>query len=424
MSGHLDSESVFMARLSALGIPHDQIRTLVAAKVNNMAKLAFLSSVQPGVADDSPFFIALAKALALSSPDDLSAGEQSAYRRAWFEASTVAIAEVRNKADKTSEDGPKKMPMAERSARHDDQQSRLTGIKIEGVLEPSHALLDKAWSMREEDQLKLITAEECTSRAQEVLGVKKDTFFRADTSGNLKQFEKEEDQKADMSTEYRVRLALTRRALAFDNVGLSSFDSMEDYHGFLYSLIMKEALDSHYPITVDQVLKADRQLFIRLVELTRNGILPKPNGRLPIDIALPTARLDPVFNAILQPLPRPASSSASAYAAHKAFNEGHAAAGPYQSGGKGRGKAKGKGKGKKGMGKGGRKGHGSGGGPGVPEELKGLRTLTNSGYNYCWACNLKEGCQQAKMGYHCPKGFHGCMKCGSKDHGYQQCPKK
>ena len=424
MSGHLDSESVFMARLATLGIATGQIRTLVGAGVNNMAKLAFLSSVQPGVADDSPFFIALVRALGLNSPDDLSAGDQSAYRRAWFEASTVAIAEVRNKVDKSSEDGPKRMPTAERNARYADQQARLSGIKIEGVLEPSHALLDKAWSMREEDQLKLLPAEECTSRAQEVLGVRKDTFFKADGSGSLKQIEKEEEQKADMSTEYRVRLALTRRALALDSVGLTSFDVLEDYHSFLYALVMKETLESHYPISVDQVLKADKHFWIRLVELTRNGILPRPNGRLPIDLAIPTARLDPVFNAILQPLPRPASSAGAGYAAQKAFASAGPNAGPYQPAVKAKGKGKGKGRGKKGGGKGGKRGHGAGGGSGVPDELKGLRLLTNSGYNYCWNFNLKDGCQQAGMGQHCSRGFHGCMKCGSKDHGYQQCPKK
>ena len=419
MAGHLDSESVFMARLSTLGITADKIRTLYAAGINNMAKLAFLSSVQPGVADDSPFFVSPARALGLNSPDDLTAGEQSAFRRAWFEASTVAIAEVRNKVDKGSEESPKKMPTAERNSRYSDQQSRLSGIKIEGVMEPSHALLDKAWSMREDDQLKLLPPEECTSRAQEVLGLKKEVFFKPDSSGALKQFEKDEEQKADMSTEYRVRLALTRRSLAMDSVGLASVEILEDYYSFLYSLVMQDPIDSHFPISVDQVLKADRHLFIKMIDLTRNGILPRPNGRLPVDMALPTARLDPVFNAILQPLPRPSSASATGYAAQKAFASG-SPAGPYQPAAKAKGKGRGKNKGAKGKGKGGKKGHGAG----VPEELKGLKLLTNSGYNYCGNFNLHDGCQHAAAGQHCSKGFHGCMKCGSRDHSYQQCPKK
>ena len=422
MAGHLDSESVFSTRLLALGIPPAQIRSLQAAGVNNMAKLAFICSVQPGSADDSPFFAALARALGLNSADEISVGDQSAYRRAWFEASTVAIAEVRNKVEKSSEDGPKKMPMAERNARHSNQQSRLNGVKIEGSLEPSHAVLDKAWSMRDEDQLKLLTPEECTSRAQEILGVRKEVFFKPDSSGALKQFEKEVEQRADMSTEYRVRQALTRRALALDNVGLASFEIFEEYHDFLYALVMKEPIETHHSITVDQVLRADKQLFIRLIEITRTGIAARPNGRLPIDLALPQARMDPVFLALLQPLPKPASGSARGYAAQKSFHEQTHQGSPYQANHKGKAKGKGKGKGKKG-GKSGKKAHGGGGGSSVPEELKGLRTHTQAGYNYCWGFNT-DGCEKAKPGNHCYKGFHGCMKCGAREHGYRQCPKK
>ena len=142
MAGHLDSEAVFRTRLLALGIPQTSVAALFASGVNTMARLAYLAPIQPGTADDTPFFIALARALGVAAPADIPVGDTAAFRRAWYEASTVAIAEVRSRVERSSEDGPKKMPQTERVNRLVSQQSRLAGIKIEGHLEPSHALMD------------------------------------------------------------------------------------------------------------------------------------------------------------------------------------------------------------------------------------------------------------------------------------------
>jgi hypothetical protein len=415
MSGHLDSESVFRTRLQALGISDASIATLVSSGVSTMAKLAYISPVQPGTADDAPFFLALSKALKVD-PGDISVGDQASYRRAWYEAATVAIAEVRYRVERSSEEGPRKMPQPERINRLALQQQRLGGIRIEGSMEPSHALLDKVWMMRDDDCLKLLPPEECTSRAQEVLGVKKENFIKIEAGGTLKQLEKEAVQTADLSTEYRVRLALTRRSLALDNVGLATFDTFEDYHTFLYSLVMKEPLPTHHPVTVSQILAADKQLFVRLVELTRTGILPTPTGTLPLDDALKEARLDPLFTALLQPLPKPSASSSSPYKPTKGFADGssdHQGQGPYSQKGKGGSKGKGRGRGR-----------GKREPKGMPEELKNLRTKTNKGQAYCWGFNMAQGCTGATAGRFCQRGFHGCMGCGAADHGHLQCPKK
>ena len=418
MAGHLDSQSVFTVRLSALGIDAGQIQTLVDSGVNSMARLAYICSLQPGVADDTPFFTALASALKLASHNDIPLGDRAAYRRAWFESSTVAIAEIRSKVESTQEDLPKRMPKEERNNRYRLQQKRLGGIKIEGAVEPSHGLLDAVWSMREDDTLRYLNLEVCTSRSQEVLGIKKETFVRAEPStGNLKQVTKEINPTADLTTEYRVKLAFTRRALAFDSCEICEFAIMEEVHDYLYGLVMKESLDTHQPISVQQIIKADRQLWIRLIELTRDGINPDSTGKKPIETYLPLARLDPLFNALLQPLPR-SNFSYERSLTLKPFQD-H----PYQMHGKsGKGPKSGKG-GKGGKGKGG-KGKGGKSSSSMPEELKGLRTQTGSGYSYCWAFNLSAGCPLANRGGYCHKGFHGCMKCGVPQHGAHACDKK
>ena len=412
MAGHLDSTSVFTVRLKALGIPDGYIAALIDGGVSTMARLAFISSVQPGVQDDAPFFTALAAALKLGGPDEIDIGSKASFRRAWFEASTVAIAEVRNKLERTDNDMPKKMPLPERNARFKDQQARLRGLRIEGHLEPSYALLDLTWSMLEEDQLKYLAPEVCTSRPQEILGLKRESFVKAEAgSGNLKQVQRDILPTADMSTEYRVKLALTRRALAFDNVGLCSFSALEEVHDFLYGLVMKEPLEMHHQITVQQILKADKQLWIRLIELTREGIATTASGSKPIETHLQMARLDPLFNALLQPLPKGSSGGYERqHKGHPEHNGPDSSGSGFSKGGKwkgGKGKGKGKGKGAKSM----------------PEELKGLRSATNGGRPYCWNANTSEGCTFAKLGQFCNRGFHGCMKCGSPQHTFPNCSK-
>ena len=421
MSGHLDSEPVFRVRLSSLGIPDGYINAMIAAGLNSMAKMAYVCSLQPGTADDTPFLDEVARASGLTGHADLSVGHKSAFRRCWFEASTVAIAEIKSRIEATQDDAPRKMPKPERNTRHREQQSRLAGVKIEGHLEPSHSLIDAVWSMREEDQLKYLQLEICTSRPQEALGIKKETFVKAEANtGNLKQVERSINPTADLTTEYRVKLAFTRRALAFDNVGLCDFSVMEDLHDYLYGLVMKEALDTHQAISVQQIIKADRQIWIRLIELTREGINPDATGRKPIEINLPIARLDPMFCALLQPLPRSYSPGPydKANGNSRGSNDNSA---PYSQGAKG---TKGKGRGAKGKGRGGKGNTRGGKAPAaLPDELKGFRTQTNSGNSYCWKSNMACGCPDAKVGNYCNKGFHGCMKCGSHQHTATSCTK-
>ena len=306
MAGHFDSEHVFSSRLKAFGIKEADIETLSRKNIKTMAHLAYITHIQPGAGDDTPFFESLAAALGLGSVEDIPLSDKTAYRRAWFEAATVAVAEIKAKIERT-DDVPRHMPQQERIARGKQQQLRLQGVRIEAGLEPSHALLDLVWSMREEDQLKFISPELCTSRSQEALGIKRETFMKSDASGTLKKVERDEVFYADMSTEYRIKLALTRRALAFDQCGIVPYSSIEALHDEFYALVMREPLETHHPITVAQILRADKILWLKMIDLTKEGILSPIAGVLPVEHFLPVAKLDPVYVSMLAPLPKPAS---------------------------------------------------------------------------------------------------------------------
>eukprot|EP00973_Karenia_brevis_P020733 2847219-Karenia_brevis.AAC.1 len=67
-----------------------------------------------------------------------------------------------------------KLPGPERSARLEEVRNELTGLKISGKLEPSHALVDKFVAMQESGALRHIAWHELTSREAEVRGVKQE----------------------------------------------------------------------------------------------------------------------------------------------------------------------------------------------------------------------------------------------------------
>ena len=89
-----------------------------------------------------------------------------------------------------------------------------------------------------------------------------------------------------------------------------------------------------------------------------------------------------------------------------------------RGGGRGYGNGtKGGGRGNKGGGK--RKGKGKGNKrkfvP-MPKALIGLDPTDENDENICFDCNLPCGCDKAKWGEKCPKGWHKCMKRGCKKH--------
>ena len=419
----LDSEAVFKARMRELGVSEAHIQALAGNEVNTLGRLAFLTSLQPGTAaNDAPFVEALVKSLGLASENDLKPGELSSFRRLWVEASTVAISEIRARVDKTDDTAPKKVPVPERASKRAIQQSKLSGIKIEGNLEPSHALIDLCQSMKEDDTLIILEPYRCTCRSQELDGQKKEKFIKPDSSGSLKEVNVDVQLHADLSSEFRVRNALVRRSLALDQVGLAEFSIFESYHDFLYNLLTTEVPSSHICVNLEQILRADRLVWKRMAELTRDGINPTtvltagvPSKSYPLHSALDKACVDPVVLSALQPLAKPQSGRSSPYDNAVSHYQGKGSSGKQlqkfgkqsQRGGKPKGSGKGKGMGK-----------------GVPVELAGLRTSTSKGNRYCFSFNLASGCSFAKPGDHCKVGFHGCMKCGASDHGFQSCSKR
>jgi hypothetical protein len=385
MAATLDSEVVFKSRTALIGMAPASVTALVASGINSMAKLAFSCAYQVGGSDDASLIQVLRDALGAEP----SVNDKAALRRLFFEATTMAMAEMKAKITGTEDSAPKKVPQPERASRYDAQVLRLSGMILTGELECAHSLIDAVFQQREDDVVRYISPDACVKRDQEVTGIKRNVGDPA--------------LKADVSNEMRTRAALTRRSLAYDQSGLISFACLEGWVEYLFAQIMRPAPEGFHSITLAQALQADRHLFMCLAGLTRNGIQPKPDGSKPLEDHIVAAKIDPQVSMLLMPLPGGRGQK------HAADDSGQSAS-VTRSAKAQKGSAKGKGKGKA-------KGKRETGTPpaNMPAELAGMNYTDRSGKPICFKFNLPGGCP---FGERC-RNRHICCKPGcGKNHSF------
>jgi hypothetical protein len=420
MAGSIESTAVLRSRAEAVGIPAAGVQAMLDAGFTSLAKWAFACSYTPGSADDTPFQTMLATMLQ-GAP---SPGDMSSYRRLYFEAHTLSIADLRERTTRTEDSAPRKLAAPERAARYEAQKVRLSNLQLTGELEISNMLLDEVIQMCEDDALHYVGPEKCTRKDQEVVGKKKVHGIVFDAYGGVKaNVDGAQDPLADLSTDFKIRSAFQRRALAFDQAGLVSFEIMERWHTALYIHLMRKAPQGYANITMNQVLLADMELFKRLTELTRSGIRTKCNGERPLEKVWTEAVEDSSVRHLLQPLQGSSSSSHNQSPALQVIKEASKSAKPKGKAAKAAAfrdklktaKAKGKGKGK-------------GSGKSMQDyasEFPGMDTKDAEGVNICFNFNKAAGCSFGEPGKRCGRGRHICMVPGcAKPHGAHEHARK
>ena len=137
---------------------------------------------------------------------------------------------MRMRNESTGDTGPRKLALAERNQRDADQQRRLVGIDFTGPRQCSHQLIDLVVKLYDQNHLEYVRWNQCTTRDQELMGIKTDPVWKADAHGVVREHKPAHQQLADLSTDLLLRNALTRRALAFDNCRLTTFSCWEAWH--------------------------------------------------------------------------------------------------------------------------------------------------------------------------------------------------
>ena len=103
-------------------------------------------------------------------------------------------------------------------------------------------------------------------------------------------------------SDLKVRSALTRRSLAFDQFSILSFSFWEKWHTYLFDLVQRPRAPGYSPVTLQQVLDADRQLFVVASQNLPSGICPREDGSRPAEEVVEAAKADPIVVTLLRPL--------------------------------------------------------------------------------------------------------------------------
>ena len=413
MAGALDSKSFFQERCRIIGVLEGTISLLEAKGYRTMAGWAFCCSYVPGGASEEPLLAVIDDILGARD-----AAQLPALRRLFFEAYTMAASDMKSRVERTGEEAPRQLPLAERQSRSRELQETLKGLRLEGELEPSHALVDFCVAMYEDNRLRYVEWQFCTKRDQEVVGEKKDKEWRPDAQGVIREKVSTRKAVADVGSDLRLKLALQRRGLALDMALLLRFSVHEQLIEVMLRAYLEDAPNGFSNLGLDQLRRADQLAFTLMAERTRDGIRPVGEER-PLDKALEESIASPQFRMALLPLMgRSGAANSRVRGAARSRSQsrvkkksrvqrlteknkqlmeqvGHGAGGRGHGAGRGNGRGKGRGRASR--------------SPRMPSKLRGYLSRTDAGEPICFAYNL-DGCTLAGPDQRCPKGWHVKMK--------------
>ena len=132
MASLIDSEAHFSKRAGEVRLGDAALRTLRRLGLNSMGSLAYAHG-QPGQPLDEASFTNWVQ----STVDaNVSLGDMSAIKRLLFESQTLVLAALREQVVNPDSAALKKVPEAEKGRRMKHLRDTLTGVLIEGPMEP------------------------------------------------------------------------------------------------------------------------------------------------------------------------------------------------------------------------------------------------------------------------------------------------
>ena len=299
----VDSEVVFKSRCDEIGITGATYDKLKARGWATFGSFAFSVSTNPSQISDDDFESKVVTPI-LVDPAHIDAAK---LRRLLFESYTMTASELRRKAESTESDTPKKLPAQEIAVRFQRLEAKLNPLKIESVMDPSHQLINNIAQCLDDGRLRYIEWARCTTRAAEVNNIKEDStlkVWKADSSGHIKQSDKVDTLKCDVGTDLEVLNALKRRGVAYEIARVMSFEFHERIVNLLFQELQRDAPDGFRRVSMSQVASADREIHLKLADLTRGGLPMGPLGELPLDTYVDQVLALPSVMWLLMPKPK------------------------------------------------------------------------------------------------------------------------
>jgi hypothetical protein len=383
----IESEAAFTNRATAIGVSDVVIAAIKAGGVATFGTFAFCCPYVPGTPDEEPFKRAMEAVLGREP----TIGESAHLRRLYYESHALALADMKTRVDRSENDEPKALPAPEREVRLRDQKTRLVGLVITPATQPSNSLVDRCCQQLEDQIIKYIPLNKCASREAELSSTDKERSIVFDNSGHLKVNVKTKETLTTVSSDMQVRDAMVRRALAYDQAGILTFEVLHKWIQRLFECMARSPPPGYSAVSLNQIISADREIFTLVSDATAAAIAPSPGNVKPADAVFERFSTAPEVMFYVLPLPR--STGSSADSEHRSNDSGLTLTRPgfvkrQHKGGKGN---KGEGKGKKGL--------------SVPE---GCVPKWN-GKPICFSYN-RGHCTRVKPGRRCQYGFHVCFR--------------
>ena len=346
----------------------------------------------------------------------------SAVHRLLFEAGTFIVAELRSTLEGPTGEPSRRLSTQERASRLQALQTKLGSFRISGQCEPSHQLVDAFSAMLADQSIRHVPLNRCSTREQEVANVKRDEHLLKLENSALRLASKPQPLKVELSTELRLAQALSRRGLAIEMAGMGTFEVHESYARALLEHLHRPPPPRFDAPGIDAVLRADRELWIRIAEEVGSDFVG-PGKASVVDDAVQKWQHSMQVAFFLVPVPK--LEKPEKQPPKRTWEQVTAA--PFSDKGA-KGKHKGKfmsqawqtGKSGKGKNKTGKDRQTS-----VPAALKGLDP-NFQGQPVCFNYSLPHGCQEqtwdTDLGTACRRGLHLCMKCHGT-HSFSACDK-
>ena len=365
----LDSEATFEQQATEIGLSRPWIDALKTNQLGTFAKLSF-AITSPGTvaADDqvNRFLNGLRGGVAATIAD------LSAFKRLLFESQTMMMHRFKSVA-KGDDTTPRRLAAPERDARIARQKEQLRGLDISGPMEPAHCLYDLCATMVERNEISYISPAKCLSRQQELLGNKPEKELQLDaTKTALVIREQPTTTEINITSDLALYQALQRRALAMDLTGLATYDVSKKWIDRMFAIYAQAPAPGFQKVTQAQLLRADRQSFVRLSESFAGSLKTAPANGLPLDALI--SKFDTDMSITYYMLPIPASHSVAAVDKSDKKRTDTAPTPKQGSPSKFQKGAKGKSKGKK--------------REPIPQALKGMHSRTPQGDAICFGYNL------------------------------------
>ncbi|CAE7221043.1 Pol [Symbiodinium sp. CCMP2592] len=250
MTSLVESEAHFVQRAAEVRLSDASVQALRQHGFRTLGQIAYTVG-QPGQLIPEAEFTDWCR----NHVPAASAADLASLKRLLFEAQTLALTQLR--AQVTEPDSAnKRVPEAERERRLQQLRDELSGLNIEGPLEPGRKLLDECSHQEAVGQLKYLSPDKCVSRLHEVTRAKDSSRQVEIDQSRLIIKEAQDEFSMPASSALQVQEALRRRGLAYT--------------------------------FAQAIVEADRLVFTRLIEL---NIKPKqePSGLRPLDEALHAA---------------------------------------------------------------------------------------------------------------------------------------